>query len=205
MALEDILRAMEAEAQGEVERLEAEAEAAAREILAEAEAEAKAIKERHLAKVLPSLRAEQARLLHEAKLAALREVVNAREGLIARAFALAEERLSQICAQDDYPRFLRRLTEEVVAELGDNLLVKVTSRDVPLMSQILADMGVRGTVQAGLNSLGGLEASTSDGRISLSNTLESRLKRARQLLRREIAALVWGEMESEERDFSAAR
>ncbi len=118
MPLEHILQAIEAEAQAEIDRITAEAEAQAGEILAKAEAEAAAIRQRHLGAVAPLVHTERARLLNEARLAALREVMQVREELIADAFALAEKQLAEVRRQPEYSHLLCRLAEEAIAELG---------------------------------------------------------------------------------------
>jgi V/A-type H+-transporting ATPase subunit E len=193
MALEHILKAMDAEAQAEIDRLLAEAETRERDIVAAAEAEVPTIQARHHAEILPAVQVEVARLQYEARLTALREVMHAREELIERAFDLAEAQLGEVRQRPDYPVILHRLTAEVLTELGPSIVLRVDRRDLSLMRAILAELGVQATLEEGLNTPGGLEGSTADGQIYVYNTLTSRLARARQSLRREVAALLAGE------------
>jgi len=200
--LEHILQAIEAEAQAEIDRITAEAEAQVRQILAKAEAEAVAIRRRHLDAVTPLIHTERARLLNDARLAALREVMQVREALIAEAFALARERLAEVRCQPEYLRILRRLAEEAIAELGQagggepqasaQVILRIDPRDAALIEAILSNLPVPATAEPVLDCLGGLEVCTADGRIIVSNTFETRLDQARRRLRREIADLVAG-------------
>lgn len=194
MPLEHILQAIEAEAQAEIDRITAEAETKAQQILAKAEAEAVAIRQRHLDAVVPLVQVECARLLNDARLAALREVMQVREQLIADAFALAEERLAEVRYQPQYPSLLRRLAEEAIGALGDSsqVVIRVDSRDVALVEAFLDSLAVTATVEPVLECLGGLEVCTADGRIVVSNTFETRLNQARRRLRCEVADLVAG-------------
>lgn len=182
MALEDILRAMEGQAQ---------AEAAA--ILAKAEAEAREIKTRHSASIMPRLRDERTRLLSEAKLVALREVMDAREALLEDAFNAAQVELAGLRDKPEYPRYLNQLTREVVGQLGDELSIVVDARDEARMYRITGELGVQARISIGLDTAGGLEGSTPDGRVTVVNTIEMRLQRSRRYLRRDIAFLLSAE------------
>ena len=201
MALEDILRAMEEQARTEIARIKAQAENEASAITAKAEEDARAIKARHLAgsNLLGRLQNERARLLNEAKRIALHQVMATRESLLEEAFAAAQAQLTRFREKPEYPEYLARLTQEVVGELGRELRILVDARDAALMRRITAQLGVEAEISGGLNSIGGLEATTPDGRIGVVNTVEARLKRGAGYLRREIASLLFAEDGSWER------
>ena len=201
MALEDILRAMEEQAGTEVVRIKTQAENEASAIAAKAEEEAREIKARHLAgsDLLGRLQNERARLLNEAKRVALHRLMATRESLLGEAFGAAEAQLTRLREKPEYPEYLARLTQEVVGELGRELRILVDARDAGLMRRITAQLGVEAEISTGLNSRGGLEATTPDGRIGVVNTVEARLKRAEGYLRREIASLLFAEDGSWER------
>ena len=193
MALEDILRAMEQQAQAEIARLKGGAEAEAGSIVAMAEEDAKRIKARHLANIMPRVQHERARMLSDARLAVLREVMAAREALLEEAFAAAKTELGRLREKSEYSRYLAWLTHEVVDELGHELCIVVDACDESLMRRIAADLGVRARIEHGLHTAGGLEASTADGCIRVVNTIEARLQRSQHFLRREIASILSAE------------
>ena len=193
MALDDILRAMERQAQDEITRLQAKAEAEAAAIIATAEEEAQGIKARHLASIMPRVQQERSRLLSEAKLSVLREVTAAREALLEEAFTKAQTELARWREKPQYPRHLARLVHEVVDELGRELSIVVDARDEDLIRRIIPDLGIQPRMAIGLQTAGGLEASTPDGRITVVNTIEVRLQRSQQHLRRVLASMLSAE------------
>lgn len=188
MALKHILRAMEAEIEAEIQQIKAEAEAEAAAILAEARQEAEAIRQRHRQDVLPALRAEQARLINQAKLAALRARMAAREGFLEEALGLARRKLAGLRERDDYPRLLRASTQEALADLGSQVCLRVDPQDAELMAQIADELHLKAEIEPSLPCLGGLEARTADGRVVACNTIEARLEKAQPLIRQKVLA-----------------
>ncbi|HXH14011.1 MAG TPA: V-type ATP synthase subunit E [Alphaproteobacteria bacterium] len=193
MALEDILRAMEQQAQAEIACLQAQAEAEAAAIIAQAEAEVRTIKVQHLANIAPRVQQERAQLLSEAKLLARRELLVAREALLEEAFAAAHTALASLREQPAYPHYLTQLLREVVEELGDELCLIVDARDEAIVRRIAADLGIPAGIAIGLHTVGGLEACTPDGGVTVINTIEARLQRSRRPLRRTVAAILKAE------------
>jgi V/A-type H+-transporting ATPase subunit E len=190
MGLEDILHAMEEEAGGETAEIVAEAETTAGRMVTEAEARSQQVRERHRQGIIPTLSAEEARIMNEARLEALKTVMQTREELIDRAFQAAQRQLSGLRSQADYPVMLQRWIQEVVEELGEDLVVDVGEEDVGLVRSLLEEMEARATIKSSLDSAGGLSATSGDGRILVVNTIDSRLENARQVLRREVANMI---------------
>ncbi len=191
MAIDRILWAIEEEAQEEANQIIAEAEAAAQKTVVAAKAHAEEIKERYYRqRVLPELRAEEARLIGEAQRESLGMVMKVKEELIDRAFTLAAEELSKVRSRGDYPEILHRLTQEVVGELGKELIIEVSPQDSELIEKIVSEVGLDATVRFSLECMGGLAAAPQDGRVHLVNTIDSRLERAREFLREQVAAIV---------------
>lgn len=201
MSLESILQALEAEAERQVAEIEGAAQAEIEHIRAQAQVGAVTVRQKHLAAVRAPLQAEQARILNQAKLEALRIVMGTREALIASALEVAASRLAALPTTETYDGLLRRLTQETVDTLGpgSQLHLHVQSRDVDLMSRIVQLMGLPAKVEGGLENedsrwgcSGGLVASNHDGRINLINTLDARLGRVARLYRSQIAEMLFG-------------
>jgi len=196
MSLEAILAAIEASGEAEVVSLRAEAEARARQTLARAEREASARRESARRTALLPVPGERARLLHHAKLEALRAIGEVRDRLVETALAETRQRLAGLRADPDYPLSLRRLTEEAIRVLGDEAVgtgaspswLETDPRDEALLRRILHDLGQEAAVKPSLDGWGGLVARSGDGRIVAINTLEARLERATPFLRRDLAA-----------------
>jgi vacuolar-type H+-ATPase subunit E/Vma4 len=204
MSLENILQALEAEAECQVAEIDQAAQAEIECIRAQAQAEAETVQQKHVAAIQAPLRAEQARILNQAKLEALRVVKGTREALLSSALEAAGRRLAALPSSDGYANLLQRLTEEAVATLGiDNgLRLHVQTCDVEMMARIVQKMGLSAEVRGGLeneeSSFGcpaGVVVTNPDGRISLVNTLDARLGRVASLYRSQIAEIVFGDQQ----------
>ncbi len=138
---------------------------------------------------------ERARILHHARLEALRIVGDVRETLVDTALDQTRGRLASIRLDTCYPAVLRRLTEEAFNELGVSIeeigktRLEADLRDRTLAERILFDLGLDLTVSCELDCWGGLIVRSEDGRVVIVNTLEARLERAAPYLRRYLAAL----------------
>jgi vacuolar-type H+-ATPase subunit E/Vma4 len=181
---------MQAQADQEIEATTRAAENEAAQLIAEAEEQARAIRARHCARVEPVLRTEAAGLQNKAKLDALRAVANAREQLLSQAFSQAADCVAEMRKSKQYAAIFRVLAQEVVRELGKEVVVQVDPADIELARAAFAQLGVKADVQKKATLLGGLEATTPDGRVAVINTLASRLERARTILRGPVAEIL---------------
>ncbi len=206
MSLENILQALEAEAERQVAEIEGATQAGIERIGAQALAQAAAVRQKHLTAIQAPLQAEQARILNQAKLEALQIVMGTREALIASALEAAARHLADLPATEAYASLLQRLAQEAVDMLGTDTRLRlcVDSRDLVLMSRIIRTMGLSAAVEGGLENEdsawdcpGGLVATNSDRRISLVNTLDARLGRVSNLFRSQIAEMIFGEQQED--------
>lgn len=198
MPLEHILRAMQAQAESEIQNITHAAESEAAQLIAEAETEAKAIRARHRGRVEPMLVAEAASLQNKANLGALRAKANGREQLLVEAFTRAHDCLAEIRQTQQYAAIFGLLAAEATAGLGDDLIARVDPGDVQIASATFARLGVKAEVQELDLPLGGLEVMTRDHRVIVVNTIASRLDRARGILRGPIAAILANSVKPEE-------
>lgn len=193
MSVEAILAAIDATGQAEVERVHAAVEARVQQIMAQAEVAASARREAARREALRPAAAERARLLHRAKLDALRLVDAARSELVERVFEETRRRLAGTRTDPTYPDRLRRLLEEALAALGDAGAegalpsVEVAAGDEARLRRILRESGRDLPVRGAFDGWGGVVARSADGRITVTNTLEARLERATPWLRRDLA------------------
>lgn len=195
MSLEAILATIEGSGQEEADALVQKAQAEAAAIIEQAQRQAQRVqKDAREQAAMPAFR-ERARMLHRARLEALRTVGDARETAVDAVLVQARIILSQVRARPDYPGVMRRLTEESLAELQRSLedigaaRLEVDARDEELMADIIKGFGLQIPISCSLACWGGLVASSEDERIVVINTLESRLERAMPFLRRDLATL----------------
>ncbi len=197
MPLEHILRAMQAQADSEIERIMQAAQTEAAQLIAEAEQQAQSIRARHRARIEPVLLTEAASLQNKAKLETLRAAANAREQLLQDAFAQSEACLEEIRASKEYAAIFRALACEALRALKGDRIVRVDPRDAALARETFAQLGVPVEIETQPIPLGGLEIVTRDGREAVIDTLASRLERARTTLRGPVASILAGKSEEE--------
>jgi vacuolar-type H+-ATPase subunit E/Vma4 len=201
MPLENILQVLETETERLVTEIDQAIQAEIGHILAEARAEAAVVRQKHLAAIKAPLRAEQARILNQAKLEALQIFLGTREELIRAGLEATTYLLEKRAAAEQYPDMLQQLTAEAIAVLGvKEVSLRVRRSDVALMDNIVQKLGLSATVTGGLEddeaaagNGGGVVATTLDGRISLINTPTARLSRAASLYRLQIAKMMFEE------------
>jgi vacuolar-type H+-ATPase subunit E/Vma4 len=193
MSLQAILERIRAAGNAQLLEVEEKTRSQAGRILAQAQLEAQQIEEDARASASAPAVAERARIVHRARLEALRIVGDVREDLVDTVLNRTRERLASVRTDPSYPTVLRRLTEEALAELSrggtDQAQILVDPRDKNLLRAILGDLRLDLPVREELNCYGGLIAKSEDGRVIVINTFESRLERATSFLRRHIAVL----------------
>ena len=194
MSLQAILERIHAVGEAQVQEIERETQTQVGEILASARMEAHQIEEDARAAATAPAARERARILHHARLEALRMVGNVREELVDAALAQTRERLAAIRANSSYMEVLHKLTQEALTELTSpgreqKAWLEADPRDKKMLENILAEMDSDLQVSYELNCWGGLVAKSEDGRVVAINTLETRLERAATFLRGYLAAL----------------
>jgi vacuolar-type H+-ATPase subunit E/Vma4 len=178
MALDDLLRAIEADADEERVLADRERTASATAIVDAARREA-AVLEAELARAPEEeslAAAERVRAL--ARLQAADTVRVAREEAYASLLGRVREELSALRGSPSYPAVFRGLLNESRAALPEAQELRVDRRDAVLAAAAAGDL----RVVAVLDSWGGVELVGDDGR-TIKNTLEERLANADTLLR----------------------
>jgi vacuolar-type H+-ATPase subunit E/Vma4 len=187
MPLAELLHALEREVAEELAEQREQSRREATAILAAAVAEARHLQRRLVAEAEAGAAAEAERRRARARLAAAAEVRAAREAAYQRLVATVRERLYGLRDRDDYSRLLEALLWEAAAVLrGIEVTVHVDPRDASLVEGLLAKTAGSPdgalSVRPDLETAGGVELSTSDGRL-VDNTLEGRLEVALPQLR----------------------
>ena len=182
MALKDLLAALEADAAAETERLRAETEAEASRIVESARQEARVLEEQALRTAEADVVRELERRRSEVRLAAAAKLRDEHEACIAMLQAALRRRLEALRESDRYPAVLRALIEESLATIPSASLLRVDPRDVELARGIVHELDARLDLRPELETLGGVEA-VANGRLTVRDTLEERLRNAEPALR----------------------
>jgi V/A-type H+/Na+-transporting ATPase subunit E len=180
MALEDLLSAMRSEANEEIARLERESRSEEAEILRRADEQASALEEELLGQAEAELERELRRRRSRAQLDSLAASREVRERAFAKLVEQTQSRLAELREGDRYDAVLTALLRESQAALPAARVLRIDPRDEALARELAGDAGLE--IRAELDTTGGLELETDDGRV-LRNTLEARLAAAQPRLR----------------------
>jgi V/A-type H+-transporting ATPase subunit E len=192
MALDDMLRAIEEEGEARCKDILDTAQAEAAEILKNAKEEAKRTREEYVTRAEATMYGEKTRILSDAKLYVKKQVIQAKEKHIEDAFDNVAGELEAMRKRPEYASYFRRLLDETAANAEGNLVISVDRRDEKVARDAVAAAGLDCELRTDISTLGGLKAITADGRIVLTNTIDSRLERAKQFLKPEVATKLFG-------------
>lgn len=196
MSLDGILETIRQSGQVSVHAIEARAREEADRILAEGQVAAQTIRQEARKAASHAVTADEARIIHLAKLEALQIVGHAEQKIVEEALEQAKARLARLREAREYPQLLRRLTDEALEALQGSLReneqvhLHADPRDRALFTDILHDMHQDIQVSYELESWGGIRATSDDQRVVVDNTLEARLIFATPLLQRILPALL---------------
>ena len=193
MAYEDLIRSIEASAEEQIREIRQRAESEAEEILEKSQEQSSKIVRVQRENAAKRAEIEQNRILSGIRAETKLLVIQAKAEVAERAFSLAERELTKVRERSGYEAMFRELLKETLLDFsGDAVKVHINKRDEELCRRALKDLGFNSEVIPDLHCAGGLSASTSDGTFIISNTIESRLERARELLRPEVFTILYG-------------
>ena len=193
MAYEDLLKSVEESAREKELELRNRETAAVDEIKARAKKQVEAIRKAHLDEAGKSITTERNKLLYLTKAENKELLIKTRETAFERAFSEAEVRLKGLRSDPKYPAVFENLLREAAGALGDeSFVVHIDPRDGALCKKTLFLVNLSPEVRTDLVTEGGVVASLPDNSVVISNTVESRMQRAKELRRKEIHAILTG-------------
>jgi vacuolar-type H+-ATPase subunit E/Vma4 len=190
MAIEDILRALDEQSNAESEAVLEEAREHAKLIIEEGKREAQNIHEGFARQIERVASAESAKKINAARLEAKMIVSSVKGGGVASVFDSARGKLSGV-RDARYEALFATLAAEAFAGLEGPVAVRVASQDGQLAQKAAATAGLQATVEATLETSGGLVVEANGGRIVRRNTLEDRLDRSRQFVQADVARVLF--------------
>jgi V/A-type H+-transporting ATPase subunit E len=194
VAYEDLLNSVEESAREKEQELRNREKTAVEDIRARAKKQAAGVRQVHLDETKKSVTAERNKLLYLAKAENKENLIRVREAAFDRAFAEAEARLLALRSDPKYPEVFAKLLREAAGSMGDEtFVVHIDPRDEALCKKALAAQGISPAIRADISTSGGVVAALPDNSVVISNTVESRLGRAKELRRKEIHAILFTE------------
>ncbi len=194
MAIDDLIKAVEVSGQERILEIQERSKAEADEIIKDAQAKDQPIKKRLLEEAAQSVAIQRNKILSEVREKSRMEFIKAKNEIFERVFDEAVRNLESSREHPRYKEILKSLLNEAIGDLGtDGVIFHIDKRDEALFKDILNEMKISGDIITDLTSAGGLNAYSRDGRFVIFNTLESRLKKAKEIYRPEIFSVLFGE------------
>lgn len=190
MAIEDIFRALEEQADAECSEILRVAEAQAASLKEEARREADRIKAQKLAVVEDLVKARAGKTLNAARLENRKALAAVRDRAVEGVFDDALVKLGKMRGTPEYEKVFSALAAEALNGVNGECEVIVDPADVALAEKVTASMGVPCVVKSEAAIDGGLVATMSNGRIIRRNTFESRLAKVRTLAQARVAEIL---------------
>jgi V/A-type H+-transporting ATPase subunit E len=195
MDYENLLKSMDASAEEKMAELMQRASKTSAEIKSIAHAKAAEIKKLHMDGALKTTMLERNKSFFMANNEAKKQIGSLKYELFSEAFARARERLASVRENGYYEDVFRRMAEEAVRGLGESeVVLHIDKKDIGLCRKVADDLGVRCEILADNNCMGGLIATSKDGKVVVHNTLESRLESARRRMKLEIFNTLYGDL-----------
>lgn len=193
MALDDILRALEDNAEDRIEAIQQDAQQRVNEIISEVEREASRTRRLRLKRIEDAIRSECTGIVYSASLKAKNELIKAQEEMVGEAFRLAEQRLTEQRSKEEYPKIFELLLGECLEALDGEVVLRVRQDDRALVESLMANRQVPYRIsETPLEASGGLVAGSPGGEVVVHNSFESRLSKAKKTLRLEISNALFG-------------
>ena len=191
MALDDIFRALEEQAQKEREDILSAARAQADAIAEDAAEQAEGLCAARVEKTETIAKLKAAKTMNAVRLEAKKQVASIKDAAVAEAFDTAGDQLASARASEWYTDVFRSLVQEAAEGVSGEVVLLVDPADADLAKSAAADLGIDVEVRGELSTKGGVAVLTGDGRIVRRNTFEDRLEKVRQLVQSDVAEILF--------------
>jgi V/A-type H+-transporting ATPase subunit E len=194
MTYENLIESMEVSAEKRINEILKNAHEQGDEIRKTALTKAQLIKAAYREEAQKSVDGERNKLIYQVKAENKMNVIKEKDRVIKSAFAEVKKRLDNFRNDENYHDNFKKMLQEAVRALEtEKVVLHIDKRDESLCRQVLNELNINSQIVADLTSGGGLVVSTKDGKIVVFNTVESRLAKAEELMRREIFATLYGD------------
>ena len=194
MPYEELIEAVEVSAQEKIRDLKEKTYREATEITKEAESKDESIRMRYLEAVKKAVEIERNEAIVKIKEETKMQLIRVKEETYQKAFSEAKAILSSAREKANYKNSFRKMLIEAAAEMaGEEIRLHIDKRDENLCKKLLPELHLTCEIATDLTCAGGLNASTKDERFIVFSTIESRLEKAKELLKSEIFTILYGD------------
>lgn len=192
MALEDILRALESEANSRCAEIRASATEEAEQEEDRARLRCRDIVQERLSAHKGVMAQRAHRIVNTAKMKSRHDVAAERDRLTEDVFREAQGALASLRGDVGYRERFAALLQEAFEDAESPTGVSVDPRDLELAATVLATMGAAPPVAGDIATAGGVVVFSHGGRVRHDNTLETRMSRVKERAREHVSELLFG-------------
>lgn len=194
MPYEDLISAVKAGAQERIKEIQERAQAEALKIRKDAEERTQSTRSAYLEEAARGVKLEKSKLISKAGAEKRMALARVKDDLFQKVFTRAAQQMASARNNPAYRESFKNMVREAMEELaGQEVTVHIDPRDEPLCREILKEIQRNCGVVTDLTTLGGLNATTADERLMVFNTIESRLQRAKELMKSEVMSALYGD------------
>ncbi len=190
MAIEDILKTLDQQAQADCDAVLSEAREHATMILDDAQRAAGEVHEGFARQIERVARAEAARTVNAARLDAKMRVSSARGDGVSSVFDTAKAELPNL-RDAGYDALFTGLAAEALEGLDGSVVIRVAPEDAERARTAAAAAGLSAQLDPTLATAGGLVVEANDGRVIKRNTLENRLDQVGRFMQADVAKVLF--------------
>ncbi|MDI6760588.1 MAG: V-type ATP synthase subunit E [Candidatus Brocadiaceae bacterium] len=188
-----LLDDMEREVLQEKERLEAATKKQIEDIKAASEKEVKRLREELLKSVDEKLKLECSRSLARAEQEVKNSILLKKQGIIEGLLKEVEEAVLKVREEQFYPVLFKQMLLEALKELEGEVIINVHPSDKALCQEIIRELGRNCMIEDVKGISGGVILISPDGRVTIHNSLQSRIENARKRAMEEVSGVLFRE------------
>jgi vacuolar-type H+-ATPase subunit E/Vma4 len=180
MAIEDILRALDEQADAERDEIVERAGDEGKALLSDAREQAAKIRSQRMERVTSVIEPKAQQLVNAARLKNKRDLEAARAAAVTAVFEEAKQRLQALRSdRGAYEPVLRQLIQEAVSDSNGDSVAQVDPADSELAAGLVDGLQMTCTLESAETPSGGVTVLSCAGRIARRNTLDDRLELVR--------------------------
>jgi len=191
MALEDIFRALEEQAEQECQQILEDAHDQSDAILEEAQEQAEEIRNKLVTETEKATRLTASQSINSSRLENKKKIAAIKQDAVVGIFDKVLQKAQNLRGSSSYEATFKALAEEAIEGLEGDVQVLVDPADADLASSTLSKMGVSSEVKPDISTSGGVVVVTGGGRIMRRNTIEDRLEKIEPHIQADVAEILF--------------
>ncbi len=195
--MRDLLEKIKKDSEAESRKILEEARRKAKEIVNIAKKEGEITKEKYLKKAKKEAESIRKREITRANLEAKKLELKFKDEVIKKVIEESISEISKIRRKKRYEEALFRLAKEALDAIGvKEVKFLLNSEDLEvfekkILPKLVKEYGLKGVEVEGVDMIGGVNVESKDGRFCVENSINARVERYKDLLRKEIASILF--------------